>query len=148
MFFGTGAPTVYLIDGLGVVTNTIVLPQPNERTANPFIINVDSYENINDILVIKKKQFKYKESLIYVDPLNDDYENIVDIMNWDKVIKIAPWSNEIQFDVKVTDTFPGNSFETMLSLDYVEIEFTAVNWINKIPNLDLLYTSSRNITII
>ncbi len=139
---------VYLIDQLGVVIETITLPVPNERTANPFIIKVDSYENINDTLIIKKKQFKYKESMIYVDPENDDYEEIVKIMNWDKTIRIAPWSNAINFSVKITDAFPGNSVETMLSLDYIEIEFTARNWITKIPNLDLLYTGSFRKSII
>lgn len=153
MFWGTGKPKVQILKWDGTVMETVTLPLPSARSPIPWEREHDDRFNpVTKNLVLRQFGWRYRCRMYFsgfVAAGDDNFENLIKVVNWgtEQPLRLWPHLDQgISYLVHVTDARAGHHSMTT-KIDEIEIEFTAIELIAKIPNLDLKFSGNlRGIT--
>ncbi len=142
--FGNDVPIIKLIAADGTIHNTLTLPHPS-KGGRLFNYKMEGDPKINPLTGdLLPRSFGVRPVLkLRYDLDQDTAEDLITVFNSPLQIQIQPYNNAIIFLAVITD-FQYSHYEGDVEYDTLEIEFTGIKRIGKIPNLDTLYTFTKN----
>jgi len=146
--FGNDVPVIKLLAEDGTVHDTITLPHPS-KGGRQFNYNIENDPKINPLTGdLLSREFGVRPVLrLRYDLDQNTAEDLITVFNSPLQIQVQPYNNAITFLAVITD-FQYSHFDGDVEFDTLEIEFTGIKRIGKVPNLDTLYTFTNRKIII